>query len=1335
MLQPDRYSFIPPLHKRHLPIVVAWIVVVVIIALISSRGAAASSIGLSSPLQSPLPTPSPTPQPLIVSFSPGPGQRDVDRHTPLIITFRLDLDHRIMLQGLTIDPPISGTIKWQGRTLVFTPDRGWQPDRTYRITVKYRDQVLAPSWTFSTSPLITLISPSQTGSANWNDPIQISFSEAMDHASVEAAFSTNPESRGQFYWQDNTLTFKPLTDWAEGTHYVITFETSLKTAKGEQPLEVPRYFYFTTVDESGEVSFGYGPKFQVVDPAGRRAVQFLAWGNLVRPATVRLYSIGLEQFLDRYTSGFRSVGPSEDKPIKVDDLKLLRTWQVPVHPAEFTLPSDLTPGLYVLTLDHPVSKIDELIILYTHHTLVLKQADGYIATWASQIDGGPLADMHIRVFSRDAKLIAEGQTDAQGLFVTQVPIDPQPLIVVGERDGDVTASGLSNEWMQGGWYGWWEPRPKAQTTRSYIYTDRPIYRPGQTVHVKVITRYDNDAIYSRIPLEWDVIVRLRDARDNVIATKTLHVNEYGTLDTSFDLAEGGTLGEYHIETQIKDDVQRQAFKVEEYRKPEFEVTLQTDRTNIVNGDRISLTVEAKTYFGAPLPQAHLVLNQLTRTYAYYWYDADSQDTWNTLQAEEPLGVTDADGRWSGWIDLKVPDYFFQEYYYNQHTIPVLLEVMVNDNNGQGVAAQARVTVHDATLNLSGGLDRYMYKPGETITANAMTRDINGKPRANEPVTVKILKWSGQKYDQVMAQASAVSDQSGAVELTLAAPDQGWYRAEITGRAPDGAEVAVIDWLWVYDSKNDVSWYYDNSSGMQINTDKDRYVSGETAQLLIRSPISGPALLSVERGRVRRAQVVQLTSPTTLVPLLIQDDDAPNIYVTINAYQPVEKPREEAYMSIPDARLLVASTKLSVSADQRKLTVLVTPVRSSYGPREQATFTIQVTGADGRPAQAELSLALVDEAIYALSNELVQDPFTAFYGERSNDVRTFDSLKPTRYIGGGMGGGGGDGGLLGNPRFNFPDTAYWNARIVTDEQGRAVVKVTLPDSLTRWRAVVRAVTADEFPRVGEAVAKITTTQPIVIRPVLPRQLVQGDRVLISAIVHNNTDRDRTAVVWADFNSAVSLRGGRQADEAISETMKEIASQKALAMTYTLTISANSSTVVGWPIEVQTLDTLTVTMRVKSDKAADAVRLSVPIGPLAVPEVAAIIGNTTSSAEHTIDLPANTIKEISTLQIDLSPSIAASILDGLAYLTGYPYGCVEQTMSKALPNAVVGRAFTALGVDNPQIKADLPSKVNAGLQRLYGYQHNDGGWGWWFDDSTDDYQTAYVLFGLAMTKQAG
>jgi hypothetical protein len=109
-------------------------------------------------------------------------------------------------------------------------------------------------------------------------------------------------------------------------------------------------------------------------------------------------------------------------------------------------------------------------------------------------------------------------------------------------------------------------------------------------------------------------------------------------------------------------------------------------------------------------------------------------------------------------------------------------------------------------------------------------------------------------------------------------------------------------------------------------------------------------------------------------------------------------------------------------------------------------------------------------------------------------------------------------------------------------------------------------------------------------------------------------------------------------------------------------------------------------------------------------------------------------MSTVQLDLSHSLAANLLDGLDYLTGYPYGCVEQTMSRALPNAVIGRAFTELGVD-PGRKEALTPLVRAGLQRLYGYQHNDGGWGWWFDDATHDYQTAWVVFGLSVTKQAG
>ncbi len=1335
MFKQGLFQHLPVLKGKSALVAALWAMGVLFIAIglrSAEPGAAASATPVAPPagsswlpVQSALVSPLATPQPtvIVVAVSPPDGASDVSPEAPLTFDFSADVDRRAIERGLTLEPHIDGKFEWDGRSAAFIPDGGWEPGVTYSTSLSRGDQTLVSRWSFTVDPVIQSTTPHPHGVIGWDGVVTLTFDEPMDRASVEAAFSILPAIEGTFRWEGTSLIFAPRGEWAAGAGYTISLAPSLKTAEGKQPLRSPFRLNFSALVEQGHISFGYGPNAQVVNPDGRRAIQFEASGNL-RPITVRLRALTAEQFLDRYTSSFRGVGPAEDKPIRVDDLPIVREWQHAIrrtsdttYTDELMLPADLSPGLYVLTIDHPAAGSDGLLVMYTHHTLVLKQAEGHIATWASGIGGGPVAAMRVRIYDRDATLVAEGQTDAQGLFVTSVPIDPQPLIVVGERDGEITASGLSNEWQQGGWYGWWEPAPTANRTRVYIYTDRPIYRPGQTVHVKMAARYDNDAVYSRIPLEWDVIVRLRDARDNVVSAQTLHVNEYGTLNTSFELAEGGTVGNYHVEAQIKDETHRQAIKVEEYRKPEYEVTVHVDRSNLVNGEPVGVTVEARTYFGAPAANARVDLATYARAYDWYWYggEDDAGRAWMPLE-NKLSGVTDAQGRWTAQLIPKV--YLFDDY---RHSAPMLIEATVDDGSGQSVSAQAQATVHDVALGLAISLSQHAYQPGQAIPVSVFARDLDGRPRAGEMVSAEILGWSYDSgYTRVMADAEGRTGQDGGVILNLTVAEQGWYELRVSGADHYGSRTTRADWVWVYDPSHQSLWYLGDSSELRISADRPAYAPGDTAQLLIRTPVSGPALLTFERGKTRRAQVIELTAPTTIVPVTIQDDDAPNVHVAVNVYRPVDLNADHwQWQSIPEADLLVARTNLSVPADNRRLTIAVTPDQAVYGPREEATFDIQVTGADGAPAQAEMSLALVDESIYALSEELAADPFEAFYAERADIVRTYDSLRPVRYLGGGMGGGGGGGDVLANPRWNFPDTAYWNATIVTGADGRATVRVPLPDSLTRWRAVVRAVTADEFPRVGEAVASITTTQPIVVRPALPRQLVQGDQLLLSAVVHNNTDQAREAQVWIE---AIGLEIGTQmnTDDGLRQTVM---------------ISPNGSVVVGWPVSASALGTVTVTLRVRSGDAADAVRMALPVAPLAVPDVKSAVGEVETSVEEIVDLPPGTIGEASSIQIDLSPSIAASVLDGLAYLTGYPFGCVEQTMSKALPNAVVGRAFAALSLGgDARLPANLPRQVNAGLQRLYGFQHNDGGWGWWFDDSSDDYQTAYVLFGLAMTRQA-
>ncbi|MBK8433050.1 MAG: hypothetical protein IPL28_17915 [Chloroflexi bacterium] len=178
------------------------------------------------------------------------------------------------------------------------------------------------------------------------------------------------------------------------------------------------------------------------------------------------------------------------------------------------------------------------------------------------------------------------------------------------------------------------------------------------------------------------------------------------------------------------------------------------------------------------------------------------------------------------------------------------------------------------------------------------------------------------------------------------------------------------------------------------------------------------------------------------------------------------------------------------------------------------MAVQVTNFKGEPVSAELSLGMVDEAIYSLSADLSQPLYDSFYFRRASQVSSYHSFVPTRFLdyGGGMGGGGGEEGYGQEPRAEFPDTAAWFPALQTDANGLVTVTLTLPDSLTSWRLTARAVTADT--QIGETTTNITVTQPVLVRPILPRTLTAGDDVLISVMAqklphHGGQPRTRTA----------------------------------------------------------------------------------------------------------------------------------------------------------------------------------------------------------------------------------
>ena len=222
-------------------------------------------------------------------------------------------------------------------------------------------------------------------------------------------------------------------------------------------------------------------------------------------------------------------------------------------------------------------------------------------------------------------------------------------------------------------------------------------------------------------------------------------------------------------------------------------------------------------------------------------------------------------------------------------------------------------------------------------------------------------------------------------------------------------------------------------------------------------------------------------------LPLTDADAPNVYVSVTILGQGNDFRQ-GLVNIP------------VTPDAEKLNVQVIPNPGEAGPRDKVTFDVVVTDNAGQPVEGEFSLSVVDKAVLALADPNAQDILPAFYSEQPLGIETSISL--AAYSGrnalmpGGMGGGGG--GDVTFLRENFPDTAYWNPALITNTDGRGQVTMTLPDSLTTWHVDVRGLTTDT--KVGQAETEIIATKPLLIRPVTPRFLVQGDHVLMAAIGH-------------------------------------------------------------------------------------------------------------------------------------------------------------------------------------------------------------------------------------------
>ncbi len=994
------------------------------------------------------------------------------------------------------------------------------------------------------------------------------------------------------------------------------------------------------------------------------------------------------------------------------------------QPVEFSLSEGpLPPGLYLVQVDSPdisYRSRNTRLLVSSDVNVTVKASATEVLVWAVDLrTRQPAGFVTVRVYDEKGARIANGETDANGLWRGEIPSGSSVRMVVIGKPGEEQFGVGSPDWKMG--INAWDfdlpfdssgPRPVA-----YLYTDRPVYRPGDVVSLRGILRTLYDGRYSPAGFT-QLTLRLSDP-NGVLEERSVTLSEYGTFSGQFSLPEKAIPGGYAISVDLGRDQWAQNdsiyFQVADYRKPEINLSVQMQPNPAQSGEALTGLVRAEYFFGAPAADLPFKWNLYNRR-DYFSIPSYSTGVYTSgwLSLEKPLGATyqsgegrtDANGRFVIPLkDINVND-----------TSELTLEVTATESGGFPVSARATLIVHPDSFYIGVRPQVWFGQAGSPMNFDLLTVDWEQNPLARATqAEFKKVRWEredlgyGYNFTPVFTPVESKAVTTGADgrgEVSFTPPEAGTYALEVTS---GNAKTQLL--LWVGGAQN-AAWPNLPYDQLRLTADKSDYHPGETADVFIPNPFNEPAqaLLTTERGTFKSVQVVSVPAEGYRLRLPITVEEAPNIYVSATLLGPGASFRQ-GYLNLPvDPAALTLNINLKATPERAK-------------PGDTLTLDLTVTDHKGQPVQGEFSLAVVDLAALALAEPNAEDIVPAYYKIQPLGVRTglTNAIFTRRLLDFGGGRGGGGGGDILTIREDFPDTAYWKADILTDAQGKAQIRLTLPDSLTTWQVESRGLTKDT--KVGQARVRVVTTKDLLIRPQTPRFLVVGDQAELAAIVNNNTAQEQQATVRLTAN-------GFRLQEGVSAEQK-------------ITIPANGRARVVWRGTVGDVEALEPVFAVQSAQFQDAARPNdgaIPVLRYTAPQTFSTSGILTDSDSTLTEILAvpRTFQPLGgELTLELSPSLASAILSALDSRTlPEPAWSSEQILSYLLPNTVTYLTLQSVGIENPTLRARLERDLRAATARLLAAQQQDGGWPWALgSDKTDAYLTAYIVYGLEKVRQSG
>ena len=1282
-----------------------------------------------------------TVQPSLASSVPRDNTQFVSRSAAVVLTFNQPMNRASVESGVTLRNSVlvDGEFTWSedDSSVTFQPTEPLSGSTGYSVVVpsglegkfggETQERRTIGFRTFD-PPKVVRTDP-RDGSLNagrwglfieYNNPMNLETFEGLVTISGFESEQLEYSTIGESSYLSVSAPFQPSTP------YVVTIAAGAKDRDGQL---APAYsFSFTTGALVPRLSLSIPSSNSTYSAATEPTLYYFSTNR--DSATFRLYEVSDSRALGL----IESFSLTDFTPL----YPAIRTWTeqlddvpdtVNLHSTSLTGDGEPLPkGSYFLMADNPRDPA-RLLFTVVDVALVTKLSVNELLVWALDYESGlPLSGLTIRATGPGISS-PSSVTDESGFASFSVPGPLDPAFSRTNRAYlttvvDQARSGVAHTNWANGTSDLGVPMDFYQRTfEGLVYTDRPIYRPGETVFFKGVLRLDDDAAYSIPEANPNVELVLRDSRGDELLSHAVELNEFGTFVGELELPEQASTGSYQV-TLLgnggRQYITSRSFVVAEFRSPEFSVDVRTSGDNFVDGDEVPTAASASFFFGGAVSGARALWTATSsptsirvegfERYSFSDFDFFRSSGTDTLLRAEGVAETDA----AGEARFSVP----AALQGREGTHNLQISATVIDQNDRAVASSASVTVHPADYYAGIASDSRVARMGELTTLQLVTVDTERQLRPQGRVSVEVYEreWvttkeqtaSGTRYrsdpvDTLLVTLPATTDDSAEASVSFTPPRTGTLRIVAVATDANGRSARSAMFMWV-SGPRPASWRVRNDDVIDLVADKEQYDVGDIAEVLVPAPFPGAtALVTIERGKIISRSVVTFEGNSERIRIPILDGYVPNVFVGVVLYRP-----PTTADALP--RYNVGYVELPVSTDSRVLVVAVEPQVERAAAGETVRYDVTVTDTQGRGRRAEVSVAIVDEAVLSLSEEVGPDGLRAFWFERGLGVRTSSSLSVsvdrmndlTREADAGQKGGGGA-----RLRQNFRNTALWEGQLVTDANGKASFEVVMPDNLTTWRAQARAVSGDTM--VGEGTSELLVTQPLLLRPALPRFLRVGDSSTLRLLVRNGTTAQTSIDVVMEV-AGVEVEGDLERAAVVD---------------------ADSSVLFEWPAQVTAEGTARVMFRASSsDGNVDAVVTELPIYLDVTPETMATGGVVGDEARvEAIFLPEFAITSKGSLQVSVQASLVGALDDELRSFSPRPLEYVVPKASRLIATlgAARARGAGAEALNSTQVRADIAFLISA--------QRSDGGWAWCSLCRTNVKVSGWVLTALGEAQAAG